>query len=262
MTALFDGKVAVVLGGSSGFGRATAERLAAEGARVVVAARRAEVLEEVAKEIGGLAVPCDITQDAQVAALADRAIEEFGGLDIAVNSAGFEQMVPLRNLTPELLDSMRQVQFDGALYFMRHMANAMEKHGGGSIVTISSLTAQRPGEGLAAYSGSKKGVEYVSQVAAIEYGAAQVRFNCVSASLIETPMTAHMFKMPVVSQVFIEQTPLGRMGVINDIVEAVTWLASDASSFVSGQTLCIDGGGSLTRLPSAQNFADALTRAK
>ena len=254
------GKVAVVLGASSGFGRAIAERFAEAGARVVVAARRLELLEPLAKAIDGVAFRCDITRDADVEALAREAIEHFGRIDVAVNSAGFEQMLPLRQLTPDRLDAMRQVQFDGALYFLRHMAGAMETRGGGSIVTISSLTAHRPGAGLAAYAGSKRAVEYVSQIAALEYGAERVRVNCVAASLIETPMTAMMFKLPMVPEAMLRQTPLPRMGEVRDIVEGVHWLASDASSFVTGQTICVDGGGSLTRLPSAADFADAAAR--
>jgi NAD(P)-dependent dehydrogenase (short-subunit alcohol dehydrogenase family) len=255
------GKSAVVLGASSGFGRAIAERFAEAGARVVVAARRLELLEPLAKELDGAALRCDIARDADVASLARFALERNGRIDIAVNCAGFEQMSPLRDLTPERLDAMRQVQFDGALYFMRHMANAMETRGGGSIVTISSLTAHRPAAGLAAYAGSKRAVEYVSQIAAVEYGAQRVRVNCVAASLIETPMTAAMFKLPMVTDAMLRQTPLPRMGEVRDIVEAVHWLASDASSFVTGQTLCVDGGGSLTRLPSAQDFVEAAQRA-
>jgi len=255
------GKVAVVLGASSGFGRAIAERFAEAGSRVVVAARRLELLEPLANAIDGAAVRCDITRDADVAALTRAALERYGRIDIAVNSAGFEQMLPLRQLTPDRLDAMRQVQFDGALYFIRHMAGAMETRGGGSIVTISSLTAHRPGAGLAAYAGSKRAVEYVSQIAALEYGAERVRVNCVAASLIETPMTAMMFKLPMVPEAMLRQTPLPRMGEVRDIVEAVHWLASDAASFVTGQTICVDGGGSLTRLPSALDFADAAERA-
>ncbi len=254
------GKTAVVLGASSGFGRAIAARFAEAGASVVVAARRLELLTALAREIGGTAVACDITRDDEVEALARAALERHGRIDVAVNSAGFEQMLPLRKLTPDRLDAMRQVQFDGALYFIRHMAGAMETRGGGSIVTISSLTAHRPGEGLAAYAGSKRAVEYVSQIAALEYGAQRVRVNCVAASLIETPMTAQMFKLPMVVDAMLRQTALPRMGEVRDIVEAVHWLASDASSFVTGQTLCVDGGGSLTRLPSQLDFLDAAMR--
>lgn len=255
------GKTAVVLGASSGFGRAIAERFAEAGAKVLVAARRLELLEPLARSIDGEAVRCDITRDADVEALARTAIERFARLDIAVNSAGFEQLLPLRQLTPDRLDAMRQVQFDGALYFIRHMAAAMETRGGGSIVSISSLTAHRPASGLAAYAGSKRAVEYVSQIAALEYGADRVRVNCVAASLIETPMTAMMFKVPMVVEAMLRQTPLPRMGEVRDVVDAVHWLASDASSFVTGQTIRVDGGGSLTRLPSAADFSDAAERA-
>ena len=252
-------KVALVVGGSSGFGRAIAERFAGEGAKVVVAARRLELCEEIAKTIGGSAVRCDVSSDDDVRSTVDAALEEHGRLDVAVNSAGYEHLVPIRDLEAADLQALASVQLFGALYFIRRVGNAMEARSGGSIVTISSLTAQRPGEGVGAYAACKKAVEYASQVAALEYGPKQVRVNCVAASLIETPMTARLMN-PVVTRAFVEQTPLGRMGEIPDIVEAALWLASDASSYVTGQTLCVDGGNSLTRLPSAQNFMDAARR--
>jgi NAD(P)-dependent dehydrogenase (short-subunit alcohol dehydrogenase family) len=262
MSGALTGKVALVLGASSGFGRAIAERFAAEGARVMVAARREAVLGEVADAIGGVARRCDITVDADVRALVESCTDELGGLDVAVNSAGFEQLTPLRALEPDALKAMTDVQLHGAIYFLRHASTAMAGSGGGAIVTLSSLTAHRPAEGLTAYAASKRGVEFATEIAALEHGPQQVRANCVAANLIETPMTAAMFENPVVSQAFIEQTPLGRMGSVADVVEAVLWLSSDAASFVTGQTLRVDGGGSLTRLPSAQGFLDAARRVK
>ncbi|MGI9433121.1 MAG: SDR family NAD(P)-dependent oxidoreductase [Myxococcota bacterium] len=260
MSGALADKTALVVGGSSGFGRAIAERFLAEGARVMIAARREDLLREAAEEIGASAHPCDLTSDAAVRATVEACRNEFGRLDIAVNSAGFEQLTPLRKLEPEALKAMTDVQLHGAIYFLRHTAEAIAAGGGGAIVSISSLTAHRPAAGLTAYAASKRGVEYASEIAALEYGPQQVRVNCVAANLIETPMTAAMFTIPAVTEAFLDQTPLRRMGTTADIAEAVLWLASDAASFVTGQTLRVDGGGSLTRLPSPGDFAAAAER--
>ncbi|MCX7619205.1 SDR family oxidoreductase, partial [Tepidiforma sp.] len=134
------GKVAVVLGASSGIGPAAALRFAAEGAAVIAAARRLPELEALAAACGAIPIPCDITRDDQVEALARAALDRFGTLDVALNSAGFEQSTPIRDLTPGRLHAMVAVQFLGAVSFIRHMANAMAATGGGSLITISSIT--------------------------------------------------------------------------------------------------------------------------
>lgn len=249
------GKGAVVMGGSSGLGRACAERFATEGARVVVAARRLDELQTVAKAVGGLAVACDITRDEDVAALVERARAELGRIDIALNCAGFEQSTLIRDLTPERLLPMVAVQLLGPIALLRRVANAMAEDGGGSIVLMSSITATLPGHGLAAYAGAKAGLNHIARIAALEYGPQGVRVNCVSPALIETPMTAYMFRAPGVVAAFVEETPLGRMGTVEDVVNAVLWLASDASAYVTGQNILVDGGLATRRLPTRAQIA-------
>ncbi|MCL6645344.1 MAG: SDR family oxidoreductase [Dehalococcoidia bacterium] len=247
------GKVAIVLGASSGIGRAAALRFACEGAKVIAAARRIPELEALSRECGAIPVACDITRDDQVEALARVALDRFGTLDVALNCAGFEQSTPIRDLTPERLYNMASVQFLGAVSFIRHMANAMAATGGGSLITISSITARLVGEGLAAYGGSKAAINHITRIAALEYGPQGVRVNVVSPGLIETPMTAHMFIPPVV-RAFVRETPLRRMGTVDDVVEAILWLASDASSFITGHNLPVDGGQLTRRLPGRDDF--------
>ncbi len=248
---------AVVVGGHSGFGEAISRTFAAEGATVVIAARRTELVDEVAGEIDGIGFGCDITDDAQVRRLVDTAVERTGRLDVFVNCAGYEHSQPIADLEPDDLARMHAVQLQGAMYCLRHGANAMRDLGnGGSFVSISSLTAQNPARGLAAYASAKAGLEYASKIAAVEYGAAGVRCNTVAASLIETPMTARVFSVEPAIQAIREMTPLGRMGAPQDIANAVLFLSSDAGSFITGQTLCVDGGASLLALPTPQIYAD------
>lgn len=255
------GQTAVVIGGHSGFGEAISRTFAEQGARVVIGGRRADAVHAVASEIEGIGVACDITDDDQIRAIVDRAVDETGRLDAFVNCAGFEQSTLLADLTPDKLDAMHDVQIRGALLCMRHAGNAMRTLGaGGSFVSISSLTAQNPARGLAAYASAKAGLEYATKIAAVEYGDAGIRFNCVAASLIETPMTARHFSSGPAIQALTEMTPLGRMGSPQDIANATLYLCSELGSYVTGQTLCVDGGASLTMLPSPQMYADVARR--
>jgi NAD(P)-dependent dehydrogenase (short-subunit alcohol dehydrogenase family) len=248
--------VAVVVGGTGGFGEAIARRFIADGAKVVLSARNAEKLEEVAKSIGAAGtVACDVTKSEQVKALADQCIADFGRIDIAVNSSGYEDFCPVAVLEPERVENMVAVQFTGALYFIQHMANAMTE--GGAISTIGSLTATLTAEGYAPYAGAKAGINHATRIAASEYGAQGVRINVVSATLIETPMTAGIVNAPGVRKAFTAETPLGRFGSVDDIVNTVAWISSDAAAFITGQNIHVDGGASLRRLPRVDDFMRA-----
>jgi NAD(P)-dependent dehydrogenase (short-subunit alcohol dehydrogenase family) len=252
-----EGRTAVVIGGHSGFGEAISRRFAAEGAAVVIGARRLSLVNEVADSIGATGMECDITDDDDIAAIVARAVEATSRLDIFVNCAGFEQSTPIAELTQERLEAMHAVQIRGAIGCMRHAGNAMRECGnGGSFLSISSLTAQNPAHGLAAYASAKAGVEYATKIAAVEYGHAGIRFNCVAASLIETPMTARVFEFEPIIKALVEVTPLGRMGSVDDIASAALYMCSDMGAYVTGQTLCVDGGASLLMLPSPQMYAD------
>jgi NAD(P)-dependent dehydrogenase (short-subunit alcohol dehydrogenase family) len=253
MAGRFEGRGAVVAGGTSGFGRDVARALVGEGARVVIAARNAERLRAVADEIGAVGVVCDIADDAAIEALAREALARLGRVDVAINSAGIESQAPIRELTPEKLEPMVAIQFTGAVYFIRHMAAAMT--GGGSIITVSSLTASLVPERYAAYAGAKAGINHVTRIAAAEYGPDGIRVNTVAPSIVETPMTAHLLAIPAVRDAFLEQTPLGRLGVVDDVTKALLWLSSDEASYITGQNLVIDGGTSLRKLPSGPDFA-------
>jgi 3-oxoacyl-[acyl-carrier protein] reductase len=250
MAALM-GKTAVVLGasGSSNFGSAIARRLAAEGANVVVAARREEPLQALAAELGGLAVACDATDETQLEHLFGAAQSEFGGVDIAVYSAGIHSGLPIAELTADEIRPSLEVSFVGALLFFKHAAAAMKS--GGSVITISSLTARIPGPGLATYSGARAGIDYAIKVAAVEYGESGIRFNSIAAGLIRTDMTEGFFDMESVVQGHLNATPCGRMGTLDDMTEAALFLAdSQRSGYINGQVLDLSGGQQNGQLPS------------
>ena len=158
------GKVAVVIGGHSGFGEAIVQRLHREGAQIAIAARRIDVVNAAASAVGGKGYQCDITNNDDIAALIQSVEKDFGKIDIAVNCAGYEQSTPIAELTPEKLVAMQAVQFTGAIYCMQHFGNSMAASGGGAFLSISSQTAHSPAVGLAAYGSSKAGVEYEKKV--------------------------------------------------------------------------------------------------
>lgn len=249
-----EGKIAVVIGGATGFGLATAERFAHEGATVVIAGRRDDLAREVGERLGGSGVGCDIVDEEQVASMVAITLERHGGIDIAVNYAGYEQSTPISKLDAATMREMVDVQLIGAVSVIRHVANAMAERGGGSIISISSLTAHAPARGLAAYAGAKAGLEYVTRIAAVEYGPMGVRLNCVAPHLIETPMTAPIFANALAIEAVRRQTPLGRMGHVDDIANAVLFLASHEAGYISGQTLCVDGAASCQKLPSVLDY--------
>lgn len=244
------GKTAVIVGasGEANFGAAIARRLAAEGANVVVSARRKEPLESLAAEIGGVALPCDVTDESQIEGLFNSTVEKYGNVDIAIYSAGVHAADVIAEITAESIRPSLDVSFIGALLFFKHAAAAMKD--GGSVITISSLTARIPGPGLAAYSGARAGIDYAIKVAAQEYGAQKVRFNSIAAGLIETDMTSMFFGMDPVIQGHLDATPAGRMGNLDDMAEAALFLADGGrSGYINGQVLDLAGGQQMGHLP-------------
>ena len=245
-----DGKTAVVMGasGENNFGTAIARRLAAEGANVVVAARRLEALEKLATEINGLPVACDLTDESQIKALFAAATEKFGNVDIAVNSSGIHVRGTIAELDADAIRPTLEVSFIGALLFFKHAAAAMNN--GGSVVTISSLTTRIPGPGLAAYSGARAGIDYAIKVAAVEYQEKKIRFNSIAAGLIKTDMTGMFFDMEPIINAHLNEIPAGRMGTLDDVAEAALFLADEGrSGFVNGQIIDLAGGQQMGHMP-------------
>ena len=244
------GKTAVVVGasGEANFGSAIARRLAAEGANVVVAGRRIEPLQKLAEDIEGLAVACDVTEEDQIQKLFEAATERYGNVDIGVYCVGIHAAGAIAELNAEMIRPTLELSFVSALLFFKHAAAAMRD--GGSIITVSSLTARIPGAGLAVYSGARAGIDYAIKVAAVEYGESQVRFNSIAAGLIETDMTSAFFTMDSILQGHLQATPAGRMGTLDDMAEAALYLADGKrSGYINGQVLDLAGGQQNGQLP-------------
>lgn len=253
MTGRLEGKVVIILGASDprSMGAATARRCHAEGARLVLAARRLDGVKAVAEPLGALAVACDITDEAQLAALADAAVATYGRLDAALNFSGIDAAASIADVTREMLQQCCDVHFIGTALFIKQMAARMPA--GGSIVTTSSQTAVLAPPGLAAYAGSKKGADQIVRIAAVEYGPQNIRVNAIAPGFTPTAMTAGYLAVPSLEQAFLREVPLGRLPSADDIANAALWLASD-EAFITGQLIDISGGQTLCRIPTASEM--------
>jgi NAD(P)-dependent dehydrogenase (short-subunit alcohol dehydrogenase family) len=256
------GKRAVVLGaaGKDNMGQVIARRLVAEGAKVLVAGRKPEHLEAfVAAHPGnGFLALADITSQADNAALAEAAMAQMGGVDIAVNATGWGLLKPFLETTPEELQAISDLQFKGPFLFFQAMIGAMT--GGGSLIQISSATATIMLNDHAAYMGTKAGTDHVIRCIANEFGARGIRANSISPGLTETPMTTAGGKVPGLFEAFVPSYPLGRVGTSDDVAAAVVFLSSD-ECFMTGQNLQVNGGLTLRRNPWKEEIQAAVMAA-
>lgn len=249
MSSRFTGRTALITGGGSGIGRATALAFAREGASVVVAGRTDAALAETVRlveETGGraMAVVTDVTRSGDVAALVAAATTRFGGLDVAVNNAGTAFPGLLADLDEETWQRALAVNLTGAWLSMKHEIAYMRDHGGGAIVNVSStIGAHRSVPGMGAYAAAKAGVSAMTRTAAREYIRDGVRINAVSPGPIDTPASRRPGETIEQRDERIAATlPLGRVGTLEEVAAAVTWLASAESGFAVGHDLVLDGG--------------------
>ena len=238
----FTNRVALITGGGTGIGRASAELIAAEGGQVVVVGRREEPLAALAKEY-----PDNIhytTADLAAADGAKRAVEytlqKFDRLDILINNAGVGILGPLAELDDKSLDLLYSVNVTGLLRITREALPALTKNHG-AVVNISSTVAQAAFPGSAAYAGTKAAVERITASLATELGGTGVRVNAVAPGVTETDMAKDALNDEM-KAMMISQTPLGRIGQPGDIAKAVAFLASDDASWITGQILQSSGG--------------------
>jgi NAD(P)-dependent dehydrogenase (short-subunit alcohol dehydrogenase family) len=250
MQLVLDNKVALVAGGSSGIGRASAIAMARAGAKVVIAARRIEPgneTVEIIRRAGGEAsfVQADLTRASAVEALVTRAVELHGRVDCAFNNVGRAgDFVPLAEVSEELYDDMMTTNVKSIWLCMKYQILQMLEQGGGSIVNMSSVTGKVGHFNAPTYSASKHAVIGLTRSAALAYGTRGVRVNAVCpTAIVGTPMIDLSLRdAPEAMAAFAAQIPIGRMGTTEEVANAVVWLCSDASSLVTGGALNLDGG--------------------
>jgi NAD(P)-dependent dehydrogenase (short-subunit alcohol dehydrogenase family) len=249
MTAELHGKVAIVTGGTSGIGRDTAVLFAKAGAKVVVAGRREvegkETIDQVRAAGGdGLFVKTDVSQAPDVRALVQKTVEKFGRLDVAFNNAGIEgNWVSIAEQSEEDWDRTIAINLRGTWLCLKHEIQQMLKQGGGgAIVNMASIAGFIAAPGAAAYCASKHGVMGLTKAAALENARAGIRVNAVCPAVIETPMAERLYGDPEFRKYALGLHPIGRFGKPMEIAEAVVWMCSDRASFLTGQSLALDGG--------------------
>lgn len=243
----FAGKVALITGGSSGIGRATAIKFGEQGAKVVVAARREKESEETVEMIrkaGGEAtfIRTDVRIASQVESMVNQTIERYGRLDVAFNNAGVGGiMARMIRTTEEIFDELVDTNFKGVWLSMKYEIPIMQQQGGGVIINNASVSGVATAERLAVYSGSKHAVVGLSKAAAAEYGMDNIRVVAVCPGWIKTAMTEEL-RARKDADAFRSMIPLKRWGEPEEVAEMVIWLASDAASFVTGGAFIISGG--------------------
>lgn len=250
MTRRFEGKVALITGGGSGMGRATALRFASEGASVVVADISEPGGQETVDRIhaaGGVGqfVATDVTQASEVSMLIEHTIASYGRIDCAFNNAGITNPVtaPLHELTEENFDREIAINLKGVFLCLKYEIPHMLEAGGGAIVNTASVLGLIGAPGKADYVASKHGVYGLNKSAALDYAKHGIRINAVCPGAIDTPMLAYTSgKNPQVQEQLQQTLPMGRIGRPEEIAETVLWLCSDAASYVTGQAISVDGG--------------------
>jgi len=243
----FRGKVALVTGGTSGIGKATAIAFARAGARVVLTGRRekegAQVVDEI-KKLGGDAafVRGDVAKEADVKEMVDFTVKKYGRLDVAFNNAGVEWMGPVDQATEAEYRRVFDINVWGVLNSMRHEIPVMLKNGGGAIVNTSSVAGHIGLAQVSVYIASKHAVEGLTKSVALEFAKQNIRINAIAPGVIQTEMLDRFAGEGETRKQLISITPVGRLGAGEEIAAAVLYLASDDAKFTTGTSLVVDGG--------------------
>lgn len=243
-------KIALVTGASSGIGMASAVALARQGAKVVVAARRVERLQQIVSDLAredhqAVAIKMDVTKKEQVQNAVMQTVEKFGRLDILVNNAGVLDFSPFLEMTEEKWDLVIDTNLKGYFFVAQAAAREMAKNKSGRIINIASIASGGVGvgfPGIAHYCASKGAVVAFTESLAVELAPLGILVNCIGPGLIESEMTANITSDPKQMQNFSTQIPLKRAGKPEEIASMVVYLASDESSYTTGSTIYIDGG--------------------
>lgn len=236
-------KVAVVTGGASGMGRATAEAFIKEGAKVAVLVRKiSSAGAEEIKKMGGLAIEADVTKAADIDRAVTATVKTFGKVDILANFAGILISADLEHHTDKIWDDTINVNLKGTFLCIQRVVPEMLKQGKGKIINIASIAGQVGFPNAAAYCASKGGIMGLTKALACELAPKKINVNAIGPGDVETPLNEHLLRDPVYRKSRVDQTPYGRIGKVWDIAPAAVYLASDESDFACGVILTIDGG--------------------
>lgn len=243
-----DGKVAVITGSSKGIGRAIAEAMASAGARVVISSRKADACEDAAaaiREAGGesLAIPCNVSRRDDLRALVDRTLDAWGRIDVLVcNAAVNPYFGPMAEVDDEAYDKIMDTNVKNNLWLCNMVIPQMAGRRDGVVIIVSSIGGLKGHAKLGIYGLSKAADMQLARNLAVEWGAANVRVNCLAPGIVKTDMARKLWEAPEARDRAVAVYPLGRLGEPEDIAGAAVFLASRAGAWMTGQTLVIDGG--------------------
>jgi len=242
------GKIAIVTGGGTGIGKAIAEGMAEFGANLVLCGRRLEKCEtacaEIAAATGTAALPvaCDVSQIDEVKRLINATIERFGHIDILVNNAGIRGRKPILEMEEEDWDSVLNINLKAAFLTSRAAASHMIAQGGGKIINVASMAALIGFANTGSYSASKAGLVQLTKVMALEWVQHNIQVNALCPGYFETPLTTQLFATEIGEKIINQNIPMKRLGRVEELKGIAVFLASGASSFMTGSVIVVDGG--------------------
>src|SRR5277367_6543446 len=248
--SMSNNSVVLITGGLTGIGRAAAVAFAKKGAKVVVAGRRDEVGQALAKELRSLGseaefINADVRKEDDVRALVDKTVARFGRLDVAVNNAGTEgQVGPITEQTAESYAATFDTNVLGVILSMKHEVRVMLGQGSGSIINVSSTYGHEGAAGASIYVASKHAVEGLTKSVALETATSGIRVNVVAPGPTDTGMLTRFTRTPENKAALVATVPMGRLGLTEELAAAIVFLASDDASFITGHVLNVDGGKS------------------